>query len=83
MDEGGDHPQRSADGRHRTTATGTQICFAYNHSSNGCEARDGLMSVNSGAAQVNRMPSEPRVETTRERCERCERCRKGKHNGKK
>ena len=36
--EGGDHPQRSADGRHRTTATGTQICFAYNHSSNGCEA---------------------------------------------
>ena len=36
--EGGAHQQRSADGRHRTTATGTQICFLCNHSPAGCEA---------------------------------------------
>ena len=33
---GGSHPQRRLDGRHRTTATGSQICFAYNRAPDGC-----------------------------------------------
>ena len=34
--DGGPHPQRGPDGRHRTTATGSQICFAYNRAPDGC-----------------------------------------------
>ena len=34
--EGGTHLQRGLDGRHRTTATRSQICFAYNRAPDGC-----------------------------------------------
>ena len=36
--QGGTHPQRGPDGRHRTTATGSQICFAFNRAPDGCAA---------------------------------------------
>ena len=38
---GGAHPHRGSDGRYSTTATGSQICFAWNRAQDGCAVKCG------------------------------------------
>ena len=55
--DGGIHPQRGPDGRHHTTATRSQICFAYNRVPVGCHSlpneSHACVRVLLGTTQVN------------------------------